>query len=71
MRKIISYSDCRFHQGTIYRAANFREYGRTVSEKRHKGTRGEGMEGAELICFVYDLPEPHREGYRQMGLLGD
>ena len=58
VRKIISYSDSRDHQGTIYRAANFREVGRTVSAARHKNTRGGGMDGAELTCFVYDLPEP-------------
>ena len=62
VRKIISYSDCRFHQGTIYRAANFREIGRTVSASRHKNTRGEDMDGAELICFVYDLDEPRQTG---------
>ena len=62
VRKIISYSDCRYHQGTIYRAANFREVGRTVSAARHKNTRGSGMDGAELVCFAYDLPEPRRYG---------
>jgi hypothetical protein len=60
IRKIISYADTRYHQGTIYKAANFRESGRTVSAKRHKNTRGEGMDGAELIRYVYDLPEPRR-----------
>ena len=60
VRKIISYADTRFHQGTIYKAANFRETGRTVSAKRHKNTRGEGMDGAELIRFIYDLDEPRR-----------
>lgn len=59
--KIISYSDTRFHQGTIYRAANFRENGRTVSQKRHHNSRGEGMGDAELIRFVYDLPMPRWE----------
>lgn len=58
IRTIISYADTRYHQGTIYRAANFREDGRTKSQKRHHNTRGEGMDGAELIRFVYDLPEP-------------
>lgn len=56
--KVISYADTRYHQGTIYRAANFRESGRCVSESRHKNTRGAGMDGAELIRFVYDLQEP-------------
>ena len=57
VRKIISYTDTTFHSGTIYRAANFREIGRTVSQKRHRNSRGPGSD-AELICFVYDLPEP-------------
>jgi hypothetical protein len=60
VRKIISYADTRFHEGTIYRAANFREAGRTVSAARHRNTRGAGMDGAELIRFVYDLDEPRR-----------
>ena len=58
IRTIISYADTRFHNGTIYRAANFREDGRTISAKRHINSRGEGMDGAELIRFVYDLPQP-------------
>jgi hypothetical protein len=71
VRKIISYSDCRYHQGTIYRAANFREVGRTTSAARKTNTRGEGMNGAELVCFVYDLPEPRRHGgLVQSGLFG-
>ena len=72
VRKVISYADTRYHQGTIYRAANFREVGRTVSAQRNKNTRGSGMEGAELVCFVYDLPEPRRcEGMKQERLYGD
>jgi hypothetical protein len=72
VRKVISYSDTRYHQGTIYRAANFREIGRTVSASRHKNTRGEGMDGAELICFVYDLDEPRQHGsMKQQSLYGD
>jgi hypothetical protein len=59
VRKIISYADVTYHRGTIYRAANFREYGRTVSQARHgrRNTRGKGA-AAELICFIYDLPKP-------------
>ncbi len=66
--KVISYADTRYHQGTIYRAANFREYGRTVSQVRHKNTRGHGADGAELICFIYDLPEPRWQYQAGMGL---
>lgn len=59
VRKIISYADTRYHDGTIYRAANFRESGRTVSQKRHKNSRGPGMGEAELIRFIYDLKKPN------------
>ena len=59
--RIISYADTRFHTGTVYRAANFEEHGRTVSASRHKGTRGAGMDGAELIRFIYRLPKPNWE----------
>jgi hypothetical protein len=60
IRKVISYADTRYHKGTIYRAANFREHSRPLGRSRHgKGKRGEnGTDGAELICFIYDLPEP-------------
>ena len=68
IRKIISYADTRFHQGTIYRAANFRESGRTISQKRHSNSRGPGMEGAELIRFIYDLNEPRWAWEPLMGL---
>lgn len=57
--KIISYADTRFFEGTIYRAANFRESGRTISQQRHKNSRGSGMNGAELIRFIYDLKKPN------------
>lgn len=59
--KVISYADTRYHQGTIYRAANFREIGTTISQRRHKGTRGSGMDGARLIRFIKDLPQPKWE----------
>lgn len=68
VRKIISYADTRYHQGTIYRAANFRESGRTVSQKRHHNSRGPGMGDAELIRFIYDLPEPRWQFEPGMGL---
>jgi hypothetical protein len=56
--KVLSYADTRYHRGTIYRAANFRESGRTKSQRRHKNSRGPGLDGAELIRFIYDLKEP-------------
>ena len=69
VRVILSYADTRYHQGTIYRAANFREDGRTISQARHKNTRGGGMDGAELIRFVYCLDEPRWKWQpKQIGL---
>jgi hypothetical protein len=56
--KIISYADTRYHTGKIYRAGKFRFSGRTISAKRHKNSRGPGMDGAELLRFIRDLPEP-------------
>jgi hypothetical protein len=56
--KVISYADTEYFSGGIYRAAGFRDTGRTVSQKRHKNTRAAGMDGHELIRFIYDLPEP-------------
>ena len=58
IRVIISYADTRYYRGTIYRAANFHEHGRTISAKRHINSRGGGMDGAELIRFIYYLDEP-------------
>lgn len=66
--KIISYADTRFHNGAIYRAANFRESGKTISQKRHKNSRGQGMEGAELIRFIYDLDCPRWKFQETHGL---
>lgn len=68
IRKIISYADTTYHAGTIYRAANFREIGRVRSQKRHRNTRGPGIGDAELICFVYDLPEPRWQWSETDGL---
>lgn len=68
VRVIISYADTRFHSGVIYRAANFHEDGRTVSAKRHKNSRGSGMEGAELIRFIYRLDEPRWKFDVEIGL---
>jgi hypothetical protein len=67
IRKVISYSDTRYHQGTIYKAANFREYGKTKSRARHddSNTRGVGSDGAELVCYIYDLPERRAKEYRR------
>jgi hypothetical protein len=56
--KVISYADMRYFSGTIYRAANFREVKKVKSPARNTKNRGAGMQGAELICFIYDLKIP-------------
>lgn len=66
VRKIISYADSRYHLGTIYKAANFRYIGETKSRQRHSNTRGGGMNGALLHCYIYDLPKPNW-GYERIG----
>lgn len=58
--KVISYCDAGRFSGTIYRAANFRESGRTVSQKRHRNSRGPGLDGAELVRFIYDVASGDR-----------
>jgi hypothetical protein len=69
IRKIISYADTTYHNGSIYRAANFREYRRRViSQRRHKNTRGNGADGAELICYIYDMDKPKMAWNPLMGL---
>lgn len=57
--KIISYADTRYHTGTIYRAANFRQSGLTTSQKRHKNSRGPGIGNTQLLRFIYDLKQPN------------
>ena len=59
--KIISFADTHYHEGTIYKAANFRRTGETVSRRKHRGTRGVGSDGHRLVRFVYDLPHPKWE----------
>lgn len=56
--KIISFCDTRYFTGAVYRATGFRYCGTTISQRRHKNTRGPGMDGASLMRFIYDLPEP-------------
>lgn len=61
IRKVISYANTQLFEGTIYRAAGFRECGRTISRKRHKDSRGPGIGKVKLIRFIYDLDEPDWE----------
>lgn len=57
--KIISYSDrTHGHVGTIYKAANFRDAGETISRSRHENTRGPGMDDHILDIWIYDLKMP-------------
>lgn len=57
--KIISFADNVHHRGTIYEAANYRKSGETISRRRHKNTRGPGMDGHTLTRYIYDLPRPN------------
>ncbi|MCI0575726.1 MAG: hypothetical protein L0331_05900 [Chloroflexi bacterium] len=66
--KVISFADTRFHEGTIYKAANFRAAGETTSQKRHRNTRGPGLGGAKLKRFIYDLKPPRWIWQEVMGL---
>lgn len=64
--KIISYCEMDKFLGTIYKATNFRDAGRTISRKRHKNSRGPGMEGSVLARFIYDLRErPKRHKWKE------
>lgn len=69
VRKVISYADNTYgHEGTIYKAANFRRIGTVESKTRHKNTRGSGMGGNTLTCYIYDLKEPRWSFDPTMGL---
>lgn len=59
IRLIVSWSDLGAgHDGCVYRAANFKEIKRTVSQPRHgKGNTRRGG-GLNLIQYAYWLPEP-------------
>lgn len=72
--KIISYANTRLFEGTIYKAANFRDNGLTKSQKRHKNTRGAGLDGDELRRYIYDLKKPNWQYQpigKQMSLFGE
>lgn len=56
--KVISYCEMDRFLGTVYKATNARFSGYTVSQKRHKGSRGPGMEGKTLARYIYDLKPP-------------
>lgn len=64
--KIISYANTRLFEGGIYKAAGFRDCGLTQSQKRHKNTRGSGLDGDMLRRFIRDLEAPSWE-YRPAG----
>jgi len=57
--KIISFCDTSIHNGTIYKASNFREIGKTKSRTRHGGNRGKGSNGNTLVRYIYDLKKPN------------
>ena len=58
IRLILAYADTSVnHEGTIYKAANFRHFGDTTNTRRRHTTRGE-CNGALKHLYVYELPEP-------------
>lgn len=58
VRLVISYADRTYgHEGIIYKAANFEYIGDTVSQRRHKNSRGPGLDSV-LSQYVYRLPKP-------------
>lgn len=56
--KILSFCDNSLYSGTIYKAANYRYAGETISKRRRANTRGTGMDGHTLTRWIYDLPQP-------------
>jgi hypothetical protein len=59
IRLIVSWSDLGAgHSGTVYKAANFEEIKRTVSQPRHGKSNTRGSGGFNLIQYVYRLKEP-------------
>jgi hypothetical protein len=59
IRLIVSWADLdQGHQGTVYKAANFTEVKRTVSQRRHGKSNTRGSGGFNLIQYAYWLREP-------------
>jgi hypothetical protein len=56
--KVISFANTELFSGEIYRAARFRDTGKTKSQKRHKNSRGAGIGDVWLRRYVYDLDPP-------------
>ena len=46
------------HLGTIYKAANFRHYGSTISAPRHSESTDKDQDGHVLECWIKDLKIP-------------
>lgn len=66
---ILSYSDTRYHRGTVYRATNFQYAGQTIGRPRHHNkSRGPGTDGAVLLRFVYRLMPPRWAHHPGAGL---
>jgi hypothetical protein len=59
IRLILAYADTgENHEGTIYRAANFKLWGHTNNNRPRHGTRGEHS-GTTKLLYIYRLPQPH------------
>lgn len=57
IRLILAYADTGAnHQGTIYKAANFKLWGETSNGRpRH----GHTQPGTRKLLYIYNLPQPH------------
>ena len=58
IRLVLAYADTGMgHEGTIYKAANFRLWGETRNNRPRHGTRGRHS-GSRKLLYVYCLQEP-------------
>lgn len=68
IRKVISYADTGVgHEGTIYKATNFRFTGQSFSPRQENGTRGKGT-GTYLNRYIYDLDKPDWEWWEPLDI---
>ena len=68
IRLVLAYADTgQGHEGTIYKAANFKFWGITRNNRRRHGTRGSSS-GTVKLLYVYELPEPRWQPPLQLTL---
>jgi hypothetical protein len=68
IRAIVSWADTEHHEGTVYRAANFREAGRsggTLHGRAHRRNGGRDQAHPDYLhqktAFLYAYPDTRRE----------